>query len=161
MTAAVQFGFAISPVCSLTSSPLISGITSGTAGSIRKADELSMTTAPAARAMGANLREISPPALKNARSISAKLLSSSASIEIVSPRKPIFFPAEFAEANARIESTGKVRFSNTPNSSRPTAPVAPTIATRYRLLTVRTIVLVSSGEKAATLHSCLDRPTAS
>ena len=37
---------------------LISGTTSGTSASIRKADELSITTAPAAAAEGANSLEI-------------------------------------------------------------------------------------------------------
>src|SRR5438552_3116719 len=56
------------PRCSFTSCPLISGITSGTSESIRKTDELSITTAPLLRAVGTNFREVSPPALKNAMS---------------------------------------------------------------------------------------------
>jgi hypothetical protein len=47
-------------------------MTSGTSGSIRKTDELSITTAPALRAIGTNSREIFPPALKNAISILSK-----------------------------------------------------------------------------------------
>ena len=53
-------------------SGLISGITSGTVGSMRNAEELSTTTAPAWAAMGANFFEIDPPALKNAMSMFAK-----------------------------------------------------------------------------------------
>lgn len=47
---------------------LISGITRGTFGSIRKAEELSTTTAPAAAAMGANFLLIEPLAENSARS---------------------------------------------------------------------------------------------
>ena len=42
------------PLCSRMRRALISGITSGTFGSMRKADELSITTAPAFTAIGAN-----------------------------------------------------------------------------------------------------------
>ena len=46
--------------------------TSGTPSSMRNAEELSTTTAPAATACGANSREIPPPALKSAISTPVK-----------------------------------------------------------------------------------------
>ena len=51
---------------------LISGMTSGTFGSIRKAEELSTTTAPAFTAIGANLLEMPPPAENSAMSTPSK-----------------------------------------------------------------------------------------
>ena len=42
-------------------SGLTSGTTSGTSGSMRKCEVLSMTTAPAAAAFGANIAEILAP----------------------------------------------------------------------------------------------------
>ena len=52
---AAQFGLAMMPLWSRMRFALISGITSGTFGSIRKAEELSTTTAPALTAIGAIL----------------------------------------------------------------------------------------------------------
>ena len=66
MTAVVQFGLAMIPWCSRTSAPLISGTTSGTWASIRKALELSTTTHPAFTASGAYSREMAAPALNSA-----------------------------------------------------------------------------------------------
>ena len=48
-----QLGLAMTPLCSRRASGLISGTTSSTSGSIRNADELSMTTAPCRTAAGA------------------------------------------------------------------------------------------------------------
>jgi hypothetical protein len=48
---------------------LISGTTSGTSASYRKALELSMMIAPARAACGANSLLVDPPALKNACSM--------------------------------------------------------------------------------------------
>jgi hypothetical protein len=65
----VQLGFAIRPfgmdasACAFTSAT-----TSGTSGSSRHADELSMTSAPAAATRGASLREVLAPAEKNTMS---------------------------------------------------------------------------------------------
>ena len=56
--AVVQFGLAMMPRCSLMSLALISGTTSGTWSSMRKALELSTTTQPARAASGAYSREM-------------------------------------------------------------------------------------------------------
>ncbi len=52
ITVVVQFGFAMIPRWSLTSSALISGMTSGTCGSIRNAEDLSIAMASAWHAIG-------------------------------------------------------------------------------------------------------------
>ena len=69
-----QLGLAMMPAAwhSATSSGFTSGTTSGTSGSMRKALELSMTTAPASAAMGANSRETAAPGEKSAMSTPAK-----------------------------------------------------------------------------------------
>ena len=71
-TAAVQFGLAMRPSWRARSCAFTSGTTSGTLGSMRKADELSITIAPAARAAGANSRLRPAPALKKAMSMPLK-----------------------------------------------------------------------------------------
>ena len=66
----VQLGLAMMP---LTASSIASGLTSlttrGTAGSMRNADELSMTMAPAPANVGASAREVDAPAENSAMSI--------------------------------------------------------------------------------------------
>src|ERR1700730_18123704 len=104
---AAQFGTARMPLCSLIRLALISGITSGTVGSIRKAEELSMTTAPALTAIGANFLEMPAPAENNARSTPANEFSLSSSITIRSPRNSMVLPAERALANALSPADAK------------------------------------------------------
>ena len=132
---AAQFGLAMMPLCSLMRRALISGITSGTFGSIRKAEELSTTTAPALTATGANFREMPPPAENSAMSTPSKEFSVSSSITICWPRKSIVLPAERALASAFSLPTGKPRLSMVAMNSAPTAPVTPTMATTGSLLT--------------------------
>ena len=86
ITVVVQFGFAMIPRWSLTSSALISGMTSGTCGSIRNAEDLSIAMASAWHAIGTWLRETSPPALKKAMSIFSNDAASSFSTGIESPQ---------------------------------------------------------------------------
>jgi len=64
-TAMVQLGLAMSR-WPRAASALISGMTSGTSGSIRKADELSTTTVPDFTAIGAYFFEMPPPAENSA-----------------------------------------------------------------------------------------------
>ena len=68
-----QFGLATTPVCAWAACGFTSATTSGTPSSIRKAEELSTTTAPAATAWGAHSRERVAPAEKIAMSIPSKL----------------------------------------------------------------------------------------
>jgi hypothetical protein len=122
---------------------LISGITSGTFGSMRKAEELSTTTAPAFTADGANLREMLPPAENKAMSTPSKERSVSSSITICLPRKATVLPAERRLASAFSWPTGKARRSMVAMNSAPTAPVTPTIATTGSLLTLALLFLGS------------------
>src|SRR5580693_1033703 len=127
--AVVQLGLAMMPRCFLTSPGLISGMTSGTESSMRKALELSTTTQPALAAMGANSLEMPAPALKRAMSTPAKESFVNSWTAISWPRNFIFLPAERAEASRVSLPTGKLRFSSVLIISTPTAPVAPTTAT--------------------------------
>ena len=70
----VQLGLAMMFFAAvLAASGLISGTISGTSGSIRNADELSMTIQPALAADGAYSREMPPPAENRAMSMPSKL----------------------------------------------------------------------------------------
>mmetsp|Transcript_31425 Transcript_31425/g.67841 ORF Transcript_31425/g.67841 Transcript_31425/m.67841 type:complete len:257 (+) Transcript_31425:756-1526(+) len=130
-----QFGFAMIPpflsrhLMSFIASALISGITKGTSGAMRKAEELSTTTAPESLAIGPNFLLIPPPAEKRAMSTSSKDLSVSSSTVISCPLKVIAFPAERADARSLSDPIGKSLWSSSSRNSCPTAPVAPTMAT--------------------------------
>ena len=126
---AAQLGLAMMPLWSAIRRALISGTTSGMAGSARKALELSTTTAPAFTAMGAYCLEMPEPAENSAMSTPSKLLSFSSSITSSWPRKVCFWPAERALASSLSDASGMPRLSMQPMNSRPTAPVAPTMAT--------------------------------
>ena len=126
---AEQFGTARMPLCSLMRLPLISGMTSGTFGSIRNAEELSITTAPAFTAIGENRRETPLPAENSAMSTPSKAFSVSSSITIFSPRKSTVLPAERALASALSLPTRNPRLSMVAMNSAPTAPVTPAMAT--------------------------------
>ena len=121
----VQFGLATMPLPMWSSaSGLTSDTTSGTSGSMRQADELSTTRAPAAAKRGDHSREVAPPALNSATS-KPWIVSSSSGWTTMSP---ICLPAERAEAKGTISSAGKARRSSSASRSVPTAPVAPTDA---------------------------------
>src|SRR3954471_19538468 len=139
---AAQFGTATMPLCSLMRPALISGITSGTFGSIRKAEELSITTAPAFTAIGANFREMPEPAENSAISTPSNEVSVSSSITILSPRKLMALPAERALASALSLPTRKPRRSMVAMNSAPTAPVTPAMA-----ITGSFVTLVSPSGK--------------
>jgi hypothetical protein len=137
---AEQLGTAMMPLCSAMRLPLISGIASGTLGSMRKAEELSMTTAPAFTAIGENFRETPLPAENSAISTPSKELSRSSSISMVSPRKPTVLPADRALASALSLRTGNPRLFKVAMNSPPTAPVTPAMATTGSLRTLVSMV---------------------
>ena len=125
----VQFGLATMPLPMWSSaSGLTSDTTSGTSGSMRHADELSTTRAPAAAKRGDHSREVAPPALNSATS-KPWIVSSVSGWTTMSP---ICLPAERAEAKGTTSSAGKPRRSSSASRSVPTAPVAPTTATLMR-----------------------------
>ena len=133
---AAQFGLAMMPLWSRMRFALISGITSGTFGSMRKAEELSTTTAPALTAIGANFLEMLLPAENSAMSTPSKARSVSSSMTTSCPRNDTVLPAERALASALSLPTRKPRLSMVAMNSAPTAPVTPTIATTGSLLTI-------------------------
>ena len=133
---AEQFGTAMMPLCSRMRSALISGITSGTFGSMRKAEELSITTAPALTADRARTSAICRCRPRTARYRRPRTSCSvSSSITIRSPRKSMVLPADRALASALSLPTGKARLSMVAMNSAPTAPVTPAMATTGSLLT--------------------------
>ncbi len=68
-TMVVQFGLATMPLgIDASAAALTSGTTRGTSGSMRHADELSMTMAPAAANLGASSVEAAAPPENRARS---------------------------------------------------------------------------------------------
>ncbi len=127
----VQFGLATMPlgrwssVCGFTSAT-----TSGTSGSIRHADELSMTVTPAAANRGASAREPVAPAENSAMSSPVGSATSASSTAISSPFHGSVRPTERAEAKYRSSSTGKPRSARIARITLPTWPVAPTTPTR-------------------------------
>src|SRR3954454_19127111 len=125
-----QFGLAISPRWPSSASGLTSDTTSGICGSRRKADELSTTTAPASTNFCAHAREVDAPAENSA--MSKPWIESSLSARIVTP--PSSLPALRSEANGTISAAGKPRSLSLASMTVPTAPVAPTTATLYRLM---------------------------
>jgi hypothetical protein len=126
---AEQLGTAMMPLCSAIRRPLISGMASGTLGSMRKAEELSITTAPALTAIGENFRDTPLPAENSAISTPSKESAPSCSMVIVSPRKLSVCPADRLLASALSFLTGKARLLSVAMNSLPTAPVTPAMAT--------------------------------
>ncbi|MCY1457039.1 hypothetical protein D9M71_742980 [compost metagenome] len=117
-------------VASLAASGFTSGTISGTSGSMRKAEELSMTMGPALPIFSDHSRDTPPPALISTRSTLEKSNCSMSSHLMVLSPKETSTPLDFREAIACIFSTGKFTSSRMARISRPTLPVAPTTATR-------------------------------
>ncbi len=98
----VQFGLAMMPLRASRSAPgFTSETTSGTSGSMRHAEELSMTTAPAAANRSACAFDVAPPAEKSATSIprrSSVGVAATSSTTTSVPRHGSVDPAERADA---------------------------------------------------------------
>ena len=107
VTAVEQLGLAMMPWWVRSASGLISGMTSGTFGSIRSAELLSITRQPALTASGAKARVTGPPAAKNATSMSPNTPGRASSIVIFLPPNSTTLPADRAEAKSRSVVTGK------------------------------------------------------
>ena len=127
----VQLGLAMIPLGRFaTASGLTSDTTSGTSGSMRQADELSMTVAPAAATFGASSLAVYLPAENSATSSPAKsAVAESSTVTSPSPHGSVR-PADRAEAKNLISSTGNDRSTRTSRMTPPTWPVAPTTPTR-------------------------------
>ena len=123
-----QLGLAMIPLWPRRSLALTSGTTSGTSGSMRKAELLSMTTAPCRTASGATSRLTSPLAEMNTISTSLSSSAVTASTSISFPLTLSRLPTDRLDAHKRNSLTGKSRCSRMSRKTLPTAPVAPTTA---------------------------------
>ena len=107
-TMVVQLGLATIPLAIVASADsLTSGTTRGTSGSIRQADELSITTAPAAAKRGASCREAVAPLEKRAMSMPEGSAVAASSTTTSVPRKASVRPADRAEAKRRQTAARK------------------------------------------------------
>ena len=117
----VQLGFAMIPFRAWRTAPGFTSLTtSGTSGSIRQAEELSTTTAPAAANRGASSFEVAPPAENSAMSRPDGSAVSASSTVISRSPHAIVVPAERAEAKKRISATGNCRSSRMRRITAPT-----------------------------------------
>ena len=149
----VQFGLAMMPLGGfLTSCGFTSETTSGTSGSLRKAEELSTTIAPASAKRGECSREVPPPAENSAMSMprrSSVAVAATSSMTICSPRNSSSLPAEREEAKNRTLSAGKFRSTRMSRITRPTWPVAPTTA----------MVVIRGSTSSICLSCCFSVPS--
>ncbi len=98
-TIVVQFGLATIPLgTDARASGFTSDTTSGTSGSIRQAEELSMTIAPAAATRGASHSEVVLPHENSAISRPEKSAPSASSTTTCEPRHGSVEPAERCDA---------------------------------------------------------------
>src|SRR5664279_1485930 len=119
------------PLGGLSVSPgLTSDTTSGTSGSLRQADELSTTIAPASATFGAYSADIVAPAEKIAMSMPVKSAVSVSSTTYSLPPHVTVLPAERAEEKTRSSSYGNFLSASRVSMTRPTWPVAPKTPTR-------------------------------
>src|SRR5688572_3294197 len=113
-----------------------SGTTSFLVGSIRQAEELSITVVPTAANFGAYSVEVEPPAENKATSGLKAIASSKVTTLYFFPLNSISLPALLADATGINSVTGKLRSAKTFNITEPTRPVAPTTATFIFLLVI-------------------------
>ena len=107
-----------------------SGTISGTSGSMRQAEELSITTGPCLPILGAHSLENLPETdIRTMSTLEKSNVSTSLHFRIFSPNATSR-PMDLREATAKISSTGNSTSSRMFSISRPTLPVAPTTATR-------------------------------
>src|SRR5262245_2874043 len=118
-----------------SASALTSGTTSGTSESMRQADELSTTIAPAFAAIGLHSRLIEAGVLESTICTLVNASGRMASIVYDLPANSTGFPALRSEARNLIDLIGKFRSSSTRRIKSPTAPVAPTTATEAATFT--------------------------
>jgi hypothetical protein len=128
--AVVQFGLATTRFFDLrAASALISGTTSGTVGSYRNADELSITSGPSSAVILSTHSSAKSPETARKTTSHARAASRVNSSIIFAPKGvAIGFPDERADANSLRSLTGNSRVPSTSIISFPTAPVTPTTA---------------------------------
>src|SRR5262249_1115672 len=126
----VQFGLAMIPFGIFARARrLTSATTSGTWGSLRQAELLSITMAPCDATLGAIALEVEPPAEKKTTSSPVKFAVDASSTSIVVPFQLTGVPAERDEANRRSVATGNSLSMSNSRIIEPTRPVAPTTPT--------------------------------
>ena len=130
----------------VAASALISGTTSGMPSLYRKADELSITSAPPSPSaiFSAHSRLKSPETARKTTSQSRAASSVNSSILRSPNGVATSLPADLAEANSLSSDTGNLRFPSTSMISLPTAPVTPTTPT------------LSGLSELSILYSCAD-----
>ncbi len=137
MDSVVQLGLAMMPFGRLRAArALTSGTTRGTSGSIRNEPELSTAIAPRSAAIGAHSAETSSGTSNIATSTPSNTSGASAWTSTSSPRTGSLRPAERAEATSRISPQTFCRVDRIWRITVPTAPVAPTMASEGRSLSV-------------------------
>src|SRR5690554_3046031 len=124
-----QFGLAMILSSFVKMFALISGTTNFLVGSIRQAEELSMTVIPASANFGAHSKEVSPPAENNATSGFISTAVCKLTTLYFLSLKAISLPTDFSDATGINSVTGKLRSAKTLRITSPTIPVAPIIAT--------------------------------
>src|SRR5688500_16635147 len=117
----------------LSAAPNTCAFTSGTInfleGSIRQAEELSITVIPASANLGAHSSEVLPPAEDKATAGLAAMPSAMLTTLYFFPLNSTSFPTDLSEATGTSSVTGKFLSASTCNILVPTKPVAPTTAT--------------------------------
>jgi len=117
----VQLGFAMIPLrAARAADAFTSATTSGTSGSIRHADELSITVTAAAANRGACTRDIEAPAENSAISNPAGSADAASSTTMSAPSQGNVEPADREEAKYRISSTGNARSASIRRITPPT-----------------------------------------
>src|ERR1043165_8298257 len=124
-----QLGLAMILSFLVSTSALTSGTTSFLVGSIRQAEELSITVMPASANLGAHSREVLPPAENSATAGFAAIASVMLTTLNFFPLNSTSLPTDLSEATGSNSVTGKFLSANTCNIFEPTKPVAPTTAT--------------------------------
>src|SRR6186713_854042 len=124
-----QLGLAMILSSFVRASAFNSGTTSFFVGSMRQAEELSMTVMPAAANFGAHSREVLPPAENKATAGLAAIASVALTILYFFPLNSTSLPIDLSDATGISSVTGKFLSANTSNILVPTKPVAPTTAT--------------------------------
>src|SRR6202035_5033881 len=126
---ATQLGLATMPRCIASAPGFTSGTTSGTAGSMRYALDLSTAMPPDSATAGAWRRDVAAPAAKNTmsapRSASAESSRTTTSPRYVGTRRPALRLLAYRSS----ADAGNDRSPRMPTSVPPAAPVAPTTAT--------------------------------
>src|SRR5690242_14771863 len=124
-----QLGLAMILSAALNTWAFTSGTTNFLVGSIRQAEELSITVMPASANLGAHSSEVLPPAENKATAGFAAIASVMLTTLNFFPLYSTSLPTDFSEATGNNSVTGKLRSANTCNILVPTKPVAPTTAT--------------------------------